>query len=92
MKNDIVQVVISKERYDELIKKEELADSNTFTLHLNNSAFFDSHWKTVNYPVARIERGTQHIDTFTKSDATIVSGLIFEIVSRWNLITSEKIK
>ncbi len=85
MKNDTVQVLISKERYDELIKKEELADNNTFTMYLNNAAFTNSDLKTIDYPVVRLERGKQLLDIFTKTDAVCVSNALLEVIKRWSL-------
>lgn len=80
---EIVQVIISKERYDELINKEVLADNNTFTLHLNHSAFMDMQGKNPKYPVTRLERGTQFIGTFKHDQATFVAKKIMNIIE-WN--------
>lgn len=82
MQKEIVQVVISKERYDELINKETIADNNTFTLNMNHAAFLDIDHKSPLYPTAMISRGLQHINTFTKEDATIVVNKIMDIVHK----------
>ena len=51
-------------------------------MYLNNAAFTNSNLKKIDYPVVRLERGKQLLDTFTKTDAVCVSNALLEVIRR----------